>query len=425
MGITKVTAIRGMNDVLPQEIAIWHFIEDTFQELVEAYGYQEIRTPIVEDTALFLRSIGAATDIIEKETYTFTDRNGDSLTLRPEGTAGTVRAGIEHGLFYNQVQRLWYRGPIFRHERPQKGRYRQFYQMGLEAFGMPGPQIDSELLLLTWRLWNMLGLAMNVELQINTLGLLTERLQYRAKLVDYFSQYKQKLDEDSLRRLDKNPLRILDSKNPDMQELILHAPSIQESLGTESLTHFNQIKQQLTDAGIPFAVNPRLVRGLDYYCHTVFEWVSTDLGAQGTVCAGGRYDGLVAELGSDNVPAVGLAMGIERLVLLLQQQQTFPLFAPEVYFINVGERANHMALILAERLRDQIDGLKIQTDCTGASMKSQLKKADKSAARIALILGDEEVERNSVTIKYLREAREQEQVAMVAIAELLVNVLRS
>ena len=408
----KINAVRGMNDVLPTDIGYWHYLEDTFRVLVETYGYQEIRTPLVENTGLFIRSIGAATDIVEKETYTFTDRNGDSLTLRPEYTASTVRAGIEHGLFYNQVQRLWYSGPLFRHERPQKGRYRQFHQMGLEAFGMAGPEIDAELLFLTWRLWQRLHLTKHVNLQINTLGTPEERLNYRAALVDYFTAHHAQLDEDSVRRLTTNPLRILDSKNPDLRDVIAKAPILLEYLGEESRQQFQQICSALDAANIPYEINPRLVRGLDYYCHLVFEWVSDDLGAQGTVCAGGRYDGLVAELGGDAVPAVGLAMGVERLVLLLQQEQQKNNYTaiPDVYLISVGTPAAQAALLLAEELRNHHPKLVVITDCSGSSFKSQLKKADKSGAYFAILLGENELATNTVTLKYLREVCEQKSV---------------
>lgn len=407
MNETKIQAIRGMNDILPDEIHYWQMLEQDFQKLVSSYGYQEIRTPLVESTSLFVRSIGAATDIVEKETYTFNDRNGDSLTLRPEGTAGTVRAGIEHSLFYNQIQRLWYRGPIFRHERPQKGRYRQFYQMGIEAFGMPGPDIDIELLCLTWRWWQHLGIANQVELQLNTLGLASERAVYRQVLTDYFRTHYAILDDDCKRRLEKNPLRILDSKNPQLQELLANAPTIHEHLGAESQQHFAQICAALTQAQIPYKVNSKLVRGLDYYCHTVYEWVSMSLGAQGTVCAGGRYDGLVEQMGGGVVPAVGFAMGMERLILLLQQYQQKTVAKPAIYIMSsTQQRAT--ALLLGEHVRTALPNLEIINHCGAGNLKSQLRRADKVGAQIALILDEELSNSSQVVIKYLQADIPQE-----------------
>jgi histidyl-tRNA synthetase len=407
MSTKKITAIRGMNDILPDEIIYWHYLENTFREIAESYCYQEIRTPLLENTALFHRGIGEATDIVEKETYTFNDRNGDSLTLRPEGTASTVRAGIEHSLFYNQVQRLWYMGPIFRYERPQKGRYRQFYQIGIEAFGMPGHDIELELLYLTWRLWEKLGLAQHLELHINSLGPFAERQAYSAALVEYFSQHHDELDEDSQRRLLKNPLRILDSKNPSMQALIEKAPKLDEFLSDAAKQHFAFVCQGLDAAKIPYKINQRLVRGLDYYCHTVFEWVSNDLGAQGTVCAGGRYDNLVAEIGGDNVPAVGFAMGIERILLLLKQRDLVLQNNPDIYIIS-EQNTREAALELAELIRTMNSDLKVLAHCGDGSFKSQMKRADKSAATVAIILGEQEVARQTVSLKYLRETKDQE-----------------
>jgi histidyl-tRNA synthetase len=409
MSEQKIQAIRGMKDILPEEMVYWHFIEENFQKLVSSYGYQEIRTPIVESTSLFIRSIGAATDIVEKETYTFTDRNGDSLTLRPEATAGTVRAGIEHSLFYNQIQRLWYGGPIFRHERPQKGRYRQFYQLGVEAFGMTGPDIDIELLFLCWRWWQQLGIAHEVELQLNTLGLASERLAYRRVLTDYFRAHYEQLDEDSQRRLEKNPLRILDSKNPQLQALLAGAPTIYDHLGEASRLHFEQICLALTQAKIPYKVNPRLVRGLDYYCHTVFEWVSHSLGAQGTVCAGGRYDGLVEQMGGAAVPAVGFAMGIERLILLLQQSSQKTAKTPAIYIMS--SPANRAAaLLLAEQVRTAFPKLEVINHCGLGNLKSQLRRADKLSAQIGVILDEELSNSEQVVIKYLQSNQPQETV---------------
>lgn len=421
MSEAKLQAIRGMKDILPEEMVYWHFVEENFQKLVASYGYQEIRTPLVESTSLFIRSIGAATDIVEKETYTFTDRNGDSLTLRPEATASTVRAGIEHSLFYNQIQRLWYGGAIFRHERPQKGRYRQFYQLGVEAFGMPGPDIDIELLLLTWRWWQQLGIAQELELQLNTLGLASERLAYRQVLTDYFRAHYAQLDEDSQRRLEKNPLRILDSKNPALQSLLANAPSIYDHLGMDSRNHFEQICAALKQANIPYTVNPKLVRGLDYYCHTVFEWVSTSLGAQGTVCAGGRYDGLVEQMGGGAVPAVGFAMGMERLILLLQQYQQKTAKKPEIYIMSSsGQRAR--ALLLSEQIRTALPTLEIINHCGGGNLKSQLRRADKLSAQIALILDEELSNSDQVVIKYLQRDLPQETLDATKVVKHLLKI---
>ena len=359
----KLKAIRGMHDILPQDMVYWRHLETVFRECVESYGYQEIRTPIVEDTALFKRSVGDTTDIVAKEMYTFTDRNQDSLTLRPEGTAGVVRAGIEHSLFYQQAQRLWYSGAVFRHERPQQGRYRQFNQFGAEAFGMPSPHIDIELLLLSWRFWQRLQLTTALNLQINSLGTFTERQQYNAALVEYMSRHLEQLDAESKMRLHKNPLRILDSKNPQMQSLLENAPKINEFLGTESKTQFAQICTALTAANIPYTLNPRLVRGLDYYCHTVYEWVANEFQAQATVCAGGRYDGLVAQLGGDTTPATGFALGVERLMFLLKQQAPPLQRRVALYFVSVGAVAQQQALFIAEQLHHALPELIIITHC--------------------------------------------------------------
>ena len=409
MAKAKLQAIRGMNDILPDETIYWQYIEACFRQVAERYCYREIRTPLLENTDLFFRSIGEGTDIVEKETYTFDDRNGDSLTLRPEGTAGTVRAGVQHQLFYGQVQRLWYMGPIFRHERPQKGRYRQFHQIGVEAFGMPGPVIDIELLSLCWRLWQTIGLAEHVRLEINTLGNFQERAAYTEHLVEYFTAHQEQLDEDSQRRLHKNPLRILDSKNPSMQDLISKAPLMSECHNAETKQHFSAVCSALEAANIPYTINQRLVRGIDYYCHTVFEWVSDELGAQGTICAGGRYDGLVAEVGGQQVPAVGFAMGVERLLLLLKQHGLQLQDAAHVYFISdVSWR--ELALSLSEKIRTELTDLKLLTHCGSGTIKSQMKKADKSGASIVLILGEQEAAESKISIKYLREQREQETV---------------
>lgn len=396
-------AIRGMNDILPAESALWQRLETTAREVLTAYGYQEIRLPLVEKTGLFARSIGEITDIVEKEMYTFDDRNGDSLTLRPEGTAGCVRACIEHGLLHHQTRRLWYSGPMFRYEKPQKGRYRQFHQIGAEAYGMVGPDIDAELICLTARLWQRLGLR-NVHLQINSLGSSAARAAYRHRLVDYFTAHHNRLDEDSQRRLSTNPLRILDTKNPAMQTLVAEAPMLLDHLDTESQTHFAGLQALLDTAGIAYEINPRLVRGLDYYSQTVFEWVTDALGTQGTVCAGGRYDGLIEQLGGSAASGIGFAMGLERLVALLSAAGLPGAdLAPHAYLIAVGEAAQRTALVLAERLRDTSPVLRLWLNCGGGGFKAQFRRADQSGARFALILGEEEVNTATVAIKPLRE----------------------
>jgi len=404
----NIQAIRGMNDILPDVTPEWRHLEEMVRQLLDAYGYREIRMPIVEKTELFKRSIGEVTDIVEKEMYTFEDRNGDLLTLRPEGTAGCVRAGIENGLLHNQVQRLWYCGPMFRHERPQKGRYRQFHQIGVEVFGLDGPDIDAEHILMTARLWKMLGLSDSVHLQLNSLGSLESRAAYREILVDYLWQHVTELDEDSRRRLESNPMRVLDSKNPAMRDLILGAPKLTEHLDEASQAHFATLCAILDAAGVKYIVNPCLVRGLDYYGKTVFEWVTDRLGAQGTVCAGGRFDGLVEQLGGKPTPAVGFAMGVERLVSLLQAEEVpQEHYRPHAYLVLVGEAAQRKGLLLAERLRDALPLLRLETHCGGGSFKSQFKKADKSGAQMALILGEEEVSKGAVGIKFLRREAEQ------------------
>ncbi len=405
----NIQAIRGMNDILPGETPEWRHLEEVVRQLLDAYGYHEIRMPIVEKTELFKRSIGEVTDIVEKEMYTFEDRNGDMLTLRPEGTAGCVRAGIENGLLHNQVQRLWYRGPMFRHERPQKGRYRQFHQIGVEVFGLEGPDIDAEHILMTARLWKMLGLADSVQLQINSLGSPASRHAYRAILVDYLWQHVSELDEDSRRRLESNPLRVLDSKNPAMRGLIEAAPKLTEHLDEASQAHFATLCSILDSAGLKYSINPCLVRGLDYYGKTVFEWVTDKLGAQGTICAGGRFDGLVEQLGGKPTPAVGFAMGVERLVSLLEAEQVpREQYRPHAYLVLVGDGAQQQGLLLAEQLRDALPLLRLETHCGGGSFKSQFKKADKSGARLALVLGEDEVANGTLGIKFLREETEQQ-----------------
>lgn len=419
----NIQAIRGMHDILPDQSGLWLFLEARIMDVLERYGYREIRTPIAEMTELFRRSIGDVTDIVEKEMYTFDDRNGDSLTLRPEGTAGCVRAGIQNGLFHNQIQRLWYRGPMFRHERPQKGRYRQFYQMGVEAFGLEGPDIDLEVIAITRRFWQALGLE-GLQLQINTLGTADERVLYRECLVDYLSDRKELLDEESLRRLQTNPLRILDSKNPQMHELIEQAPTLMNYLSEPSRRHFEQLCAGLDALAIEYVVNPRLVRGLDYYARTVFEWVTDELGAQGTVCAGGRYDGLVEQLGGRPTPAVGFAMGLERLILLLERQpENLPVTPPDAYLVMVGEAAQATGIKLAERLRDHLPELRMLCHCGGGSFKSQFKKADRSGARYALILGEEELARDVIGVKPLRDTSEQQDVGLSQLAEYLRAIL--
>lgn len=420
----NIQAIRGMNDILPEETPEWRHLEEVVRQLLDAYGYHEIRMPIVEKTELFKRSIGEVTDIVEKEMYTFEDRNGDMLTLRPEGTAGCVRAGIENGLLHNQVQRLWYRGPMFRHERPQKGRYRQFHQIGVEVFGLQGPDIDVEHILMTARLWKMLGLADSVQLQINSLGSLESRHAYRAILVEYLWQHVTELDEDSRRRLESNPLRVLDSKNPAMRSLIDAAPKLTEHLDADSQAHFATLCATLDEAGVKYTINPCLVRGLDYYGKTVFEWVTDKLGAQGTVCAGGRFDGLVEQLGGKPTPAVGFAMGVERLVSLLEAEQVpQEQYRPHAYLVLVGDAAQQQGLLLAERLRDALPLLRLETHCGGGSFKSQFKKADKSGARLALILGEDEVANGALGIKFLREEAEQQLLAQAQAEAFLAEYL--
>jgi histidyl-tRNA synthetase len=407
----NIQAIRGMHDVLPDQTPLWQYAELCIKSVLASYGYSEIRLPVVEKTELFKRSIGEVTDIVEKEMYTFEDRNGDSLTLRPEGTAGCLRACLEHGLLHHQTHRLWYCGPMYRHERPQKGRYRQFTQLGVETYGMAGPDIDIELILLMHRLWQKLSIREKVTLELNTLGTIDERLAYRDVLVAYLQQHLDLLDEDSQRRLHNNPLRILDSKNPAMQSLIAGAPELMAHLGEASLVHFKAITSALDDLKVAYVINPRLVRGLDYYCHTVFEWVTDALGAQGTVCAGGRYDGLIEQLGGKANHAVGFAMGMERLIALLETSAAIPSIQPvDAYLIKSGEKAERFGLRFAEKLRDELPELKLQMGVDGGSFKSQFKKADKSGAAYALILGDDEIERGEIGIKALRGDGQQTMV---------------
>ena len=420
----NIQAIRGMHDVLPDQSPLWQYVEQILREVLGTYGYSEIRLPIVEKTELFKRSIGEVTDIVEKEMYTFEDRNGDSLSLRPEGTAGCLRACLEHGLLHNQVHRLWYYGSMYRHERPQKGRYRQFIQLGVETYGMSGPDIDAELIILMDRLWKKLGIRDKVRLQLNSLGTIEERLVYRAVLVDYFRGHLDQLDEDSLRRLETNPLRILDTKNPAMQALVANAPELMDYLGSDSLAHFKTLTAILDDLGISYEIATRLVRGLDYYSKTVFEWVTDELGSQGTVCAGGRYDSLVEQLGGKANFAVGFAMGIERLLALIEVSGHVPATrAVDVFMIRVGDAAEREGLRFAEAIRDQVHGLKLQVNCGGGSFKSQFKKADKSGADYALILGDDEVSRGELSLKSLRNDQGQQTLSQQQVIAFLQDYM--
>lgn len=413
----KITAIRGFNDILPVETPRWAEVEAVLRDLMRAYGYHEIRLPIVESTPLFARAIGEVTDIVEKEMYSFEDRGNESLTLRPEGTACCVRACLEHGLTYNQTQRLWYTGPMFRYERPQKGRYRQFHQFGVETFGFNGPDIDAELILLTARLWKALGVDGVVRLELNSLGELHERARFRAALVEYLEQHHAALDEDSRRRLGSNPLRILDSKDPATQKILEGAPQLPQFLEEDSRQHFSSLCAVLDAAGIRYVVNPALVRGLDYYNKTVFEWTTTELGAQGTVCAGGRYDGLVEQLGGQKTPAVGFAIGLERLLLLQAAVQGESVTSDaDVFIAAVGEGTAAAGLLLAEALRDALPDLRVLVNCGGGSFKSQFKRADKSGARFALVLGEDEVKNGTISLKWLREEHEQQTLAQADVA---------
>lgn len=415
-------AIRGMNDCLPCETGIWQYVESILRDTVAAYGYQEIRMPIVESTELFKRSIGEVTDIVEKEMYTFDDRNGDSLTLRPEGTASAVRAGNQHGLIYNQQQRLWYLGPMFRHERPQKGRYRQFHQFGVETYGLAGPDIDAEIIAMSARLWNQFGISDKVHLQLNSLGSNAAREAYKAILVEYLQANFDALDEDSQRRLESNPLRVLDSKNTQVQAVVANAPKLSDHLDEESKLHFAQLCERLTDLGITYTVNDKLVRGLDYYNATVFEWVTDALGAQGTVCAGGRYDSLVEQLGGKPAPAVGFAMGMERIVLLLTELGLTDSVAPpvDVYVTALGDEANAYAMQVSEACRD-LTTLRVMQHCGGGNMKKQLKRSDASGAAVTLLLGADEATEQKVTIKYMRGDEPQTTVALTDLADVLTQ----
>jgi histidyl-tRNA synthetase len=413
-----------MNDILPTQSPLWQKVEAVLRSSVSAYGYSEIRTPIVENTDLFKRSIGEVTDIVEKEMYTFADNNGDSLTLRPEGTASTVRAGNENGLLYNQEQRLWYMGPMFRHERPQKGRYRQFNQFGVEVYGIGTADIDAEVLMLSARLWEKLGISDHVSLELNTLGDPAERAVYRDALIAFLEQHKDALDEDSKRRMYSNPLRVLDSKDQNVQAILAGAPELMDFLGDESKTHFSQLRELLDAVGIKYTINPRLVRGLDYYNRTVFEWVTSSLGSQGTVLAGGRYDGLVAQLGGKDTPAVGFAMGLERIVLLLETLELNKDIPSEVdvYVTAMGDSCLVEAIKIAQELRSALPNLKVMSHCGGGNVKKQMKRADKSGASVALLIGEDELAEGMVTVKHLRNDIEQQRVARSALGAFLAEL---
>jgi histidyl-tRNA synthetase len=416
-----IQPVRGMNDVLPGEAPAWAFVETAARDLLDGYGYTQIRTPAVERTELFKRSIGEATDIVEKEMYTFEDRNGDSLTLRPEATAGIVRAGLSHGLFHNQQQKLWCAGPMFRHEKPQKARYRQFHQLSVEAIGFAGPEIDAELISISARLWRRLGLK-SPTLALNSLGTPQARREYRSALVDYFSKYRSALDADSARRLETNPLRILDSKNPQLAGIIADAPVLAEYLDAESRGHFATLQQLLHDVGIDFVLNPRLVRGLDYYSRTVFEWLTDRLGAQGAICSGGRYDGLVAQLGGRDTPASGWALGLERVVELLQAEAcAIEAALPDAYLVTAGDEARLKGFAIAELLRSRVPGLKLSMDCGPGGLKAQLKRADRSGARLALIIGEDELRAAGVAVKPLRSEAPQKTLKL---DELVADLVR-
>lgn len=417
----NIKSLRGMHDLLPADTAAWQQLESRLRDLMLAYGYAEMRTPLLERTDLFCRSIGDATDIVEKEMYAFPDRHGESIALRPENTASCVRAALQHGLMRAGAQRIWYMGPMFRYERPQKGRYRQFHQVGAEVYGVAGPIVEVELMLLTARLWKALGISHAVRLEINTLGTDADRTGYREKLVQYFTEHHEQLDEDSQRRLLSNPLRILDSKNPDLQALIEAAPKLRDHLGAEAQLHFEQLQQGLNDAGVEFTINPRLVRGLDYYSHTVFEWVTDHLGSQGTVCAGGRYDGLVTQLGGPETPAVGWAMGMERLLVLLEElvgAAEGP--SAHAYLVAMGEAAQTSALALSERLRDAVPGLRLTNNVSGGNAKAQFKKADRSGAAVALVVGEQELADGTFSVKPLRGDGEQQTLDFAQTVEQLI-----
>ncbi|HCH00964.1 MAG TPA: histidine--tRNA ligase [Vibrio sp.] len=418
-----IQAIRGMNDCLPTQSPLWHKVEDAVKRVVSSYGYNEIRMPIVEMTNLFKRAIGEVTDVVEKEMYTFEDRNGDSLTLRPEGTAGCVRAGIENGLIYNQEQRLWYMGPMFRHERPQKGRYRQFHQVGVEVFGLQGPDVDAELIMMTARLWRELGIDKHVRLELNSIGSLEARQHYRSILIEFLEQHIDVLDEDCKRRMYTNPLRVLDTKNPEIQAILVDAPQLADYLDDDSKAHFAGLCELLDAAGIEYQVNQRLVRGLDYYNKTVFEWITESLGSQGTVCGGGRYDGLVEQLGGKPAPAVGFAMGLERLVLMLETLELNDTRkSVDVYLVTAGEGTLVNGMKLAEQLRESVPGLRLMTHFGGGNFKKQFKRADKVGATMALVLGENEVVDQTIVVKDLAGG-EQQTMPQADVAAHLANII--
>ncbi|WP_261887368.1 histidine--tRNA ligase [Vibrio aerogenes] len=420
-----IESIRGMNDCLPTESPLWQKVEGVVKDVISAYGCSEIRMPIVEMTHLFCRAIGEVTDVVEKEMYTFDDRNGDSLTLRPEGTAGCVRAGIEKGLLYNQEQRLWYMGPMFRHERPQKGRYRQFHQCGVEMFGLNGPDVDAELILMTARMWRELGIDQHVRLELNSIGSLEARAEYRSALVAFLEQHESVLDDDCKRRMHTNPLRVLDTKNPDIQAILVDAPELTDYLDDDSKEHFAGLCELLNASGIEYTVNPCLVRGLDYYNKTVFEWVTESLGAQGTVCAGGRYDGLVEQLGGKATPAVGFAMGLERLVLMVTSLETTEIRNPvDVYVVTAGEGTMVTGMKLAEHVRSAVPGVRVMNNFGGGNFKKQFKRADKVGAAIALVLGENEVSEQTVVLKDLAGGT-QETINQSDISDRLTHFFKS
>ncbi|EGR1697250.1 histidine--tRNA ligase [Vibrio parahaemolyticus] len=418
-----IQAIRGMNDCLPTQSPLWQKLENTVKNVISAYGYNEVRMPIVEETNLFSRAVGEETDVVSKEMYTFDDRNGDSLTLRPEGTAGCVRSCIQNSLINRDEQRLWYMGPMFRHERPQKGRYRQFHQCGVEVFGLHGPDVDAELIMMTARLWRELGIDKHVRLELNSIGSQEDRADYRTALVAFLEQHIDVLDEDCKRRMHTNPLRVLDTKNPDIQAILGDAPRLSEYLGEESKAHFAGLCELLDAAGIEYTVNERLVRGLDYYNRTVFEWITESLGAQGTVCGGGRYDGLVEQLGGKPTPAVGFAMGLERLVLMLETLElTDVRRSVDVYVVTAGEGTMMAGMKLAEQLREAISGVRVMNHFGGGNFKKQFKRADKVGAVVALVLGENEVVDNTVVLKDL-VGGEQETYSQAEVAEKIAALI--
>ena len=408
----KIKSVRGMNDITPHETPSWQYLEKTVIDVLSTYAFQEVRFPILEHSDLFRRSIGNVTDIIEKEMYSFDDRNGDNLSLRPEGTAGCVRACVQQGLLHNQTQRLWYKGPMFRHERPQKGRQREFHQIGVEAFGFEGPDVDAELLIMMNRIWRRLGIDRAMTLEINSLGQAADRARYRVALVNYLENFREQLDDDSERRLTTNPMRILDSKNPDTREILEGSPRLKDFIDDTSRVHFERLCGLLSAAGVTYEINDRLVRGLDYYSKTVFEWVTDKVGAQGTICAGGRFDNLIEQIGGKTGFAVGLALGMERLLLLLKSIDLLPDSLGknvDVYLVAVG-KVTEQAFFISEQLRSEIPGLRVEQHCGAGGFRSQLKKADRSGARLALIIGEDECSKDIVGVKFLREQKEQEQV---------------